>query len=627
MPFGILTAIRAGYVGFTSNPSYTKFRLNLTIPTNTGSLIPGKPLSTFWVKYGRYSSNSNIVDTLDQTVYLDTVSQNTGSIEFDFPPKDVYSLKGYGIDGNTGILWTTDTININTYTPPDVPPQPSALIVEINGIPRIRLSIKSPSHWGGGSPSYYNIMYFSPEDDPSVRRFQNIGLGGLYPTNPLNFTFSNLTLIPNKNYVFKVSAKNAEVGLPSAWSEESKPISLNQSQVPSTKGFLFDRSTWNNSILPQKIKNQFNKAADSWETYVTISPEIIQTIQKSFPNFRGIFGTITTFNDANKYAVACFPKSCSVSLEDRPKLITIEYSLKINTALFNTLTDYDWELALTHHLGHALGLGVQWYLDYIYDYNLLRSEKSFNYPTYQLSSKVFNNAQNAYNKMKVPPFKSVRKFIPLDHVGPDLTDDIVGFDGTPNSTEGLPPQNYLTSGIRHWGLFRNTYTRFTTLHPTDHIKHDIMAYRYPNQDKMITLLSIKALVDLGYSEVVPNSYQTKPSTMPLTTITNKELCSYYDVTDGPLIQSTEDTLSLEPTIDLIINKDNIIINLEPDDVNPCTKWYCSESGCGKINKIEFFGDGTLYDSLEECEESCTDSAGILSNQYVFDSESLTWRTK
>lgn len=609
-----LGATRVGYVGL--NPVYNKYRLNISLSSSINS--SNYTASSFWVKYG-LGNGSRIY-----TINLDALSQNRGSVEFEFDPRSTYTLQGYGTYSNTP--FTTNIITINTLTPPDAPPPPSASILEIDGVPQVKLNIKPPSHWGGGTPRSYNIQYFSPQDEPPVRRFKSFNIvGGGYPDS-LNYIVEGLST--DKNYVFKISATNLEVGVPSEWSLESKAIHL-----PSRKFTLFDRSSWNNSSLPQKIKDQFNKAADSWETYITITPDIVKILQNKFTGFEGLIGYITTFSDPDRYAMACAP-SKSIKLPGG-KLITFRYDIKINTALFNTLTDYDWELVITHQLGHGLGLGYKHYLNNIFSTNYSAHKiPSYGYPKYQLEGKLFSNAQDAYNKMRSPPFQNAikgRKYIPLDHIGHVVADDVTGFDDTPSifandDKAKEPPQQNILNDFYHWGCVRNNYDRHTVLHPTTHINNDIMSYRYPDQNKTISLLSIKMLVDLGYSEVNPNTYQIKTEPMAETTITNKQLCSYYTLNE-PVIQSTEMILLQESSVDLIINKDDIIINLEPEEIDPCAKWYCSESGCVQINSFEFFGDGTLYDSLEECEADCTDSAGVLSSQFIFDTQSKTWRNK
>lgn len=600
--------------------SYTKYLISLTIQ---GQMLPGEQVvnqngnfTGFAVSYGY--SGQRLVRTID----LNRRTDRSGILEFEFDPRNTYDLEGF-IHTNRG-GYRSQKITISTITPPNDPPAPSTSIIEVDGVPHIKLNIKPPSHWGGGTPSMYGILYWSPEDQPIVKRSKIVSIAGSGYPQSTNYIMEGL--IPDKNYVFQISARNEEVGFPSQYGPQTQPIYL-----PLPPFTLFDKSSWQLLNIPTRIKNQLNKAADSWTNFITINPEIRKKIRKLDPLFNGIRLQRTTgIPDQNKSAVACVPNRI-VSVYDpnfaQAGCVSVSFSMRLNPYYYDILTDYDWELAFTHQLGHALGLGF------------INKLSQSAYPTYQLDGANWPNAQRAYNTMRVPPFANAikgRTKIPLDHLGPTVTDDVVGFDGTPINTTEYTPQTNTGSSYWHWGILRNNYTRATFFHPADHINHDIMGYRVPNQDKMISLLSIKALVDMGYSEVSPNNYQIKRYTtsMPQTTITNKQLCSGL----GSLIQqpgNNIEALSLDvidsndsnPIIIGSITRDSVVSYLEPDETNACIKWYCSESGCVSTNVLEFASSGNLYDTLEECEDNCTDSAGILSAQYTFDAKSQTWRIK
>lgn len=537
------------------------------------------------------------------------------------PANKLYNIKAK--------LWTTmgvyetNTVLINTTGKPTAPRNLTASVNHDQQL--ITLNWLPPLSWGpagntqNDSPEKYEISRYLLSNPNTVYRTT------IFPINT-SFAFPLPTFAPNQKYGFYITAFNQETKLPSPQSN----VAIIDTSLPAFK--LFNRSSWNNRTdIPTKIKNQLNKAADSWEQFVTVHKDIVSRVIGLYPKFaNGIsLKKLTINSDASKSAVGCVPNEVSSvflpEISAQNGIIAISFSMRLNSYFFDRLTDYDWELALTHHLGHALGLGY-----------INRSSRS-GYPEYQLDGANWPNAQRAYNTMRVPPFANARKGrtkIPLDHLGPTVTDDVVGFDGTPINTAGYAPQSDTGSNYWHWGILRNNYNRTTFLHPADHINHDIMGYRVPNQDKMISLLSIKALVDMGYSEVSPNNYQIKRYTisMPQTTITNQQMCKGLSSTlvnrEITVASVEEDSSDVDAIINICsIYPDRIVSHLDPDETNPCIKWYCSDSGCVSTNVLEFATSGNLYDTLEECEDNCTDSAGILSSQYIFDTQSKTWRSK
>jgi hypothetical protein len=516
-------------------------------------------------------------------------------------------------------VYETETVLINTTGKPTAPRNLTASLdidqqlITLNWLP--------PLSWGRGSNSPGSTTADSPEKyEISHYLISNPNTVYRTVTSPIftSYSFPLATFAPNQKYGFYITAFNKETKIP------SPPSNVAQIDTSSPTAFkLFDRSSWNNRTdIPTNIKNQLNKAEDSWEQFIKINVDLYKRLQFVFPRFKnGIYlKNINIVNDPTKSAVACVPNETIQTFKQGTQngIVTASFSMRLNAYYFYRLTDYDWELAFTHHLGHALGLGFV-------------NRGSFSrYPTYQLNGEQFPNAQGAYNSRKIPSFKKDRKFIPLDHLGPETTDNNVGFDGTPSTTDSVPPEASTGSLYWHWGLLRNKHTRFTSLHPTSHINNDIMGYRYPNQDKVISLLSIKALVDLGYEEVQPNSYQIKSANIPYTTITNKQLCSGLNgsVVNGKdiMIASTDTTASNKIEI-CGVYEDEIIIDSDTF-VDVCKKWYCEPSGCVDKYQIEVFEQNkTGYDTFDECEENCTDSAEMISMQYVFDTLSKTWRSR
>jgi hypothetical protein len=613
-----------------------------------------------------YSSSSLI----NKNISLDILDNTTAEGSIIFPAKSVYTcyviLKTSATFGQSS--YTSNTVTAVTVTKPSVPTNLRASIVElvdpINSefyIPNIKLEWDATSDWGGGTPGVYVIIYKS-SDNPNIWRFRSINTG--FPF----YIFDDLP--PEKTYTFRIAAENIEfptnvTDLVTNSSAPSNSVYLPKRQYPTIQFKLFNRSSWNNrSDIPVKIKTQLNKAADRWEKYITINDTRLTRILSLRPSFiRGIsLEQLTINNNPNMSAAACV-RSEVVTVFDMDGLdkdgnpirdgrgffskiagvVTLGFRMRLNSHFFDTLTDGDWLLALTHHLGHALGLGS----NPLFNELRIRPEDALiqKYPRFQLSETFFPNAQKAYNKMRFPPFVNIikgRRFIPLDHLGPQTTDDIVGFDGTPNNADQFQPQNITFTGGQlngleiptfHWGILKNSSSRFTSLHPTDHINHDIMGYRYPNQDKSISLLSIKALVDLGYSEKSPNDEEilryNSLNPQPETTITNQQLCKNLGQNEDWGINFTplnSESTPLEPTIIGEIYNDTIISFEGPNKTNQCIKWYCSESGCVEKHSLGVFNNAVGYDTEQICEDNCTDSAGTpYSYQFVFDVQSKTWK--
>lgn len=173
---------------------------------------------------------------------------------------------------------------------------------------------------------------------------------------------------------------------------------------------LFNEISWtNNASVGSFIKQYLTIASNRWSKYIGISPtisEAIKSIDRKFYN--GIYlNQYTTINDSSKPIMQCTPaKYVGVKLNDgRWNFITVSFNLVFNQYYENNLDRAsNWDLihSTTHHLGHALGIGVYWHLDQLYKNIPNLKSGTIEYPRYRLDGNLFPQTQRIHNGLYRP---------------------------------------------------------------------------------------------------------------------------------------------------------------------------------------------------------------------------------
>lgn len=224
------------------------------------------------------------------------------------------------------------------------------------------------------------------------------------------------------------------------------------SDINSIINILFDKTSWANiptGAHNTQYKDYLDQAADRWAQFIRIDPNLINYINNNNlnlnePNWNGIklasqnsinaayppgnFPILIESNSTSTYAASCNPVSVVEMnrFDGDYAIIPLNFKLKINDyyadpSNSNALTSAEWVNAMTHELGHALGIGVFWKPANIGDPNpvwSVLSNPQNNFLDGNIDStgslrsfNVFENAQKAYNDIVGDP--SLTK-IPLE---------------------------------------------------------------------------------------------------------------------------------------------------------------------------------------------------------------------
>lgn len=385
--------------------------------------------------------------------------------------------------------------------------KPTELKADIIKPQTIRLNWKNPQITAGHSLISYILEYCDNIENVWKKRTIPISAVQYYdPTRrgqsdlrSYSITDLSLNYQENKEYQFRLYSKDASGRI----SDSSNVFSLSMS--PPDLLFRADFNYGTNIIQP-KIVNAINKAINRWNKYIKFNTKILNKILSVIPDFKGIeLEEFSIYNNPSLPAAKCVPSGYIKIGENQYNTLT--YKLFVNNIYLQneSLTDDDWELIITHHLGHALGLGIYWTYSDAIGY--------VGEPDYALDGSVYKQTLDAYNNIT----GSVNKFIPLDNSGPKNID--LNIAGQPDDES-----NAVGKGT-HWNLSIE----------------DIMSYRDTSSNKKpyISLISIKNLVDLGYDECNPNTYESNNVVASLT-ISNEILCSgtfYVDSIIDPSVSS------------------------------------------------------------------------------------------
>jgi len=303
------------------------------------------------------------------------------------------------------------------------------------------------------------------------------------------------------------------------------PTKTSSSLAPPSQP-LFDKSSW--LSVPQPYLGYLNLAADRWTKYIKYNAEIYVEIKKDQAKQRQrVWNGLCL--DLNKFDMINNPMSITIAscgpldaydLDDEKgiKCNSATFQLVINDYFKNIYTAKDWVDILTHEFGHALGIGAFWQPEVALKTGVEPPVNSL------LNGNTYINAKNAYNSIT----SLTRTKIPLS---PD--------------DDGHWPEEYRSPSGNE-----QSYYGFS---------NELMVPSFSSgKISILSLLSIKTLVDLGYEEVSPGSSEGIPNV--ITSI------SSFSVVNNVKIIKRNCSCNHKPIM-IKLAKENKQINLEQYNIN------------------------------------------------------------
>jgi hypothetical protein len=445
---------------------FNKAILNWTAPESDG----GTPITSYVVER-KISSQAD-------TTYVRT---NTGSSNTTFTATGLtngtsYTFRVAAINarGQSAIFASaTGTVIPGVVPPPTAPTNLGATIVNETGV---GLTLTAPTDNGGASITGYNIQA-RPASGPYEWKTVS--------TNYVPGVSSPIDGFDDIPTIFRAAAVNsAGVGIYSANSS---------SVTPSNK--LFDKASWR-GVVSEPYFSYLNKAADRWYKYIKYNSTVRSDIAAQVSGWNGLkLNGYLLFDDTTNGTVAATDKVQWASLGGN-KYNMVKFNLYINNAYSRAngartaKTERGWVNTLTHELGHALGIGVFW-------------QSSFAGSTppsaHFLSGSAYPLTQTAYNQAArhVGPADTLRVKIPLeDGVGTGIDPNLLG--GTID---------------KHWDdTFRSASTIGSLGVSYNGLSNELMiGWDLEGSEVVLSLVSIKHLVDLGWEEVRPGTSEGNPN--------------------------------------------------------------------------------------------------------------------
>lgn len=244
---------------------------------------------------------------------------------------------------------------------------------------------------------------------------------------------------------------------------------------------LFDQGSWQD-FVQEPYLSYLNAAADRWLTYLRYNESIAREIRSLYVDWSGLaLNQYTIYNDSQSQTIAsCGPYNYVDVVANNTtnlKFASVNFNLNINDyyRTIGIFSDNDWINIITHELGHALGIGIYWD-------PYFQSAGAVPPTNYFLNGNYYTNCQTAYNQLSALN----RTKVPLEDVGGDGT------------AGGHWEDNYRSAsaagsgGVDYAGVSNELMVGTISI----------------NQNRVLSLLSIKALVDFGYEEINPGSQET-----------------------------------------------------------------------------------------------------------------------
>ena len=428
--------------------------LNWSPPTNGGAAI------TNYIVQRKINGQADIA----------YVSVNTGS--------GGTSYVATGLTNGTSYVFRIAAVNVRgvgTYSPTsqlvipgaNPPNSPTNVVATVVSDVGVSLNWTTPTNNGGASITSY-VVQAKPESGPYPWRTISTNY---IPGVPLD-GFDDLP-----TYFIVAAVNAAGTGDYSTVSNIVTPL-LNK---------LFDKSSWRGTVS-EPYFSYLNKAADRWYKYIkynstnraTITSENNSDYIGGWNGLRLEGGWYDLYSDSTSSVIASSGPIAYKALGGK-KYNSISFQLNINDyhrTKTTPLTENNWIDAITHELGHALGIGIWWNHDVV--------SGATSPVDFFLDGTVYTLGQAAYNAIT----SQTRSKIPLENTGSAQT-------AAAHWENSFRPASAAGSlGVSYPGL-----------------SNELMI-GYIINNMVLSGLTIKTLVDFGYEEVNPDTSEGNPGLAP-----------------------------------------------------------------------------------------------------------------
>ena len=346
--------------------------------------------------------------------------------------------------------------------PPGAPTNLVATIVNETGV---SLSWTPPTDNGGASITGNIVQAKSVDRGSPYAPYTWITVANDY-TPGVSLNLDGFDDLPTN---FRVAAVNAAGA--GAFSSISNTV------TPSNK--LFDKSSWRD-VVAEPYFSYLNKAADRWYKYIKYNSTNRSTIASQNSGWNGLrleSGYYTFYSDSTSNTIASSGPIYVKPLGGK-KYVSVSFQLNINDyhrTKTNPLTENNWIDAITHELGHALGIGLYWNADVV--------PGATSPVNFFLDGTVYTLGQAAYNAIT----SQTRSKMPLENTGG-------GGTASAHWENSFRPASAAGSlGVSYPGL-----------------SNELMV-GYIIDNMILSRLTLKTLVDFGYEEINPGTSEGNPN--------------------------------------------------------------------------------------------------------------------
>jgi cell division septation protein DedD len=255
--------------------------------------------------------------------------------------------------------------------------------------------------------------------------------------------------------------------------------------TPTPPVHMFNLSSWS-AAVPEPYKTYLDAASNRWNHYIAYNPSVRQAITNLVPGWSGLAlspNRFTLSNNSSSGVIASCGPWDYVDLQPSGAGVqfnAVTFQLNINDYYRNTFSANDWVNILAHELGHALGIGTFWSAE-------LSNSGAVPPSDFFLNGLSYPNCRIAYDNITLD--NSDRYKIPLEDAGGSGTAS-AHWENNYRSATYPGSDNYTYPGLIN-ELMVGTYA--------------------PGQSSVLSLMSIKILVDFGYIEKTTNASEGVPS--------------------------------------------------------------------------------------------------------------------
>ena len=364
----------------------------------------------------------------------------------------------------------------SAITPQATVPQKPTLLKAVASDSKAILNWQSPSDDGGSVIISYKIQKSSNSGSTWT---------DVVTINSSNISYTINNLINDTTYIFKVAAINA-IGT-GAYSDNSNAVTPIAPQILFDNSQLDDILQFNIDIGAIQSKSPWKEyileASNRLSKYIKYKNSVVQAIRNrggGWSSWNGAYpSSINWYYEENgPWVASCGLEDFNTDTYGLPgvQANTIRYFLEINTFYQNYFDHSNWVDIITHELCHGLGLGIYW------NYN--------QYPNVQGSVKPINNlldgtaytqTQAAYNAIT----GLVRYKVPLESKGVSLQTASAHWEDEPR----------VSSAVSYYGVWDELMIGYAPR---------------PGEKHILSRLTLKHLVDLGYEEINPGASEGDP---------------------------------------------------------------------------------------------------------------------